>query len=55
MSPDTHSDNNSSHAMDLDSEQLKELEKLIDDLKKEIVFPKKKAGDKPALSEAGQR
>jgi hypothetical protein len=47
-------DTNSSHPIDLDSEQIEELEKLIENLKKEIVFPPKKEGEKLIISKAGR-
>ncbi len=54
MLRDMKSDTNSSHPIDLDSEQIEELEKLIENLKKEIVFPPKKAGEKLTIYEAGR-
>jgi hypothetical protein len=47
-------ENNSPDPINFDSEQLKELEKLIDGLKKEIVFPGKRPVDKQAFFKANQ-
>ncbi|MBI5119206.1 hypothetical protein HZA56_22290 [Candidatus Poribacteria bacterium] len=48
------SNSNPSHPIDFDSNQLKELEKLIDSLKKEIVLPSKKGSAKSAPFEPGR-
>lgn len=40
--------NDSSRPMNFDSDQLEELDKLIDNLRKEIVFPSSRAHGKPA-------
>lgn len=43
----------SSRPINLDSEQFEALEKLIDSLKKEVVFPPRKKGQKPMASQPG--
>ena len=46
-------DTSSAGPINLDLEQLQELDKLINNLKKEIIFPKsKKEDDKSALRSA---
>ena len=54
MDKNQQTDNNSPNPTNFDSEQLKELEKLIDSLKKEIVFPAKKAAEKRVFSKTRQ-
>lgn len=46
-------DSNSSHPINLDSSQLEELDKLIDNLKKEIVLPHKRISEKPLATKVG--
>ncbi|GAB4351057.1 MAG: hypothetical protein Kow0099_34980 [Candidatus Abyssubacteria bacterium] len=45
-------ENDSSHPLNLDVAQLEELEKLIDSLKKEIIFPAKKQVEKTTIPTA---
>jgi len=47
MRKDMKLDNDSSHAIDLDLKQREELDKLIESLKKEVVLPKNKVGQRP--------
>ncbi len=54
MDKDQQQDNNSPNPTSFDSEQLKELEKLINSLKKEIVSPAKRRGEKQVFSKARQ-
>jgi len=54
MDKNQQTDNNSPNPTNFDSEQLKELEKLIDSLKKEIVFPGKKVLEKRVFSKTRQ-
>jgi hypothetical protein len=51
--PDT--DDNSLNPINLDVEQQKELERLIDSLKKEIVFPAKKRTEKAPASTSSRQ
>ncbi len=55
MNKDINAETNSSHPIELDSNQLKKLEELIDDLKKEIVLPrsKKEVNAEPLRSATG--
>jgi hypothetical protein len=53
MSKHTKPDGNPSNPINLDSEQLKELGKLIDTLRKEIFGTKKGKGESPESSELG--
>jgi hypothetical protein len=54
MTKEIDSNGNPSHPIDFDSNQLRELEKLIDNLKKEIVLPSKKGSVKPVPFESGR-
>ncbi|UCD56469.1 MAG: hypothetical protein JSV16_11610 [Candidatus Hydrogenedentota bacterium] len=53
MSKHRKPDGNPSNPINLDSEQLKELEELIDTLRKEIFETKKGKGERPKSSEVG--
>ncbi len=54
MNKNKEPDNNSPNPINFDSEQLKELDKLIDGLKKEIVIVGKKIAERHAASKAEQ-
>ena len=53
MREDKKPDNDCSHAIDLDSKQREELDELIESLKKEVVLPKGKAGERATVSKLG--
>jgi hypothetical protein len=48
------SESDSSHAINLDSKQREELDKLIESLKKEVVLPKGKTGARIAVPKLGR-
>jgi hypothetical protein len=51
MSKDISADEKTMQPIKLDTNQLEELDRLIDSLKKEIIFPRKKA---PVATEANR-
>jgi hypothetical protein len=53
MTKKTPINSDSSHPIDLDSSQLEELDKLIDNLKKEIVLPQRKVNEKSLATDVG--
>lgn len=54
MDKNKQTDKNSASPINFDSEELKELEKLIDSLKKEIVLPRKKRTEKREFSKTSE-
>ena len=54
MREDMKLESDSSHAIDLDSKQREELDKLIESLKKEVVLPKSQPGQRIEIPELEQ-
>ena len=55
MVKNIESNNNPSNPINLDSDQRKELENLINDLKNDMIMPKRGGQSGKATSEVGQR